>query len=637
MNNQQKTLDVRFLDDTPLSKDELKLHGNIAKTIEKIIELTKDKNKKVIGLFGSWGSGKSTVIEILKGCKDRNTGKEKYRVFVFDSWSHTGDFLKRAFLVELARYLEVLEKPINENDKIKLILKDKDNKNLKVKDILTKKIVSKIVSIDRKSSFEGWVRFLSIVLILSIVVIAFSNILKGIYLLFSPFIWLKDFLNTYGLVFSLILIAILILIVPIKILQHKGQIIEGIEKFIDFYILKNAEIDESHTTKEDLEFTNYDYENYLEYILKKAQINKEFIIVFDNLDRVDDETVLNTLSLIQLTNEIIEKIGFKNIYFLIPIDKERLEKTVRTIIAGNSNNEPEKEKFAKDFLEKIFPYKVNIPYIIHSEWRKFFNEKIKEAFGSIINDKDTFVIRMIFEKSINESEEKNLTPREIKNFINSLLENYLYWESFENKPDIRLQALYVALNNYFPIDFKNHVESIEKLLNKQNVQNKVSKIDYIIEIAKKYFNEDQIKKSLLKQYYKVDEIYTLFIDKTINAIRNENIKELKHIFDLLKEKEKVETLLGKVLEQEEAFKEDINLLLKLYKSLKVLGFYENFKEGIIADLEDLVKNIDLLSKLQDSQIDKFSEILNTNENIKELFIEKSSEIIITIPEEENNG
>lgn len=102
--------EVKFLDDTPLTKDELKLHENIAKTIKEIINLTKDKNKKTIGLFGSWGSGKSTIIEILRN----DIGED--RVFIFDSWSHKGDFLKRAFLLELARKLGIEKKEYKRED-----------------------------------------------------------------------------------------------------------------------------------------------------------------------------------------------------------------------------------------------------------------------------------------------------------------------------------------------------------------------------------------------------------------------------------------------------------------------------------------------------------------------------------------
>ncbi len=620
MSEEKNQTGINFLDDSPVTEDELKLHENIAKTIKRIISLVKDKNKKIIGLFGSWGSGKSTVIEMLK----KEEGESN--VSIFDSWSNKGDFLKRAFLLELAKNLGVeKEEYIKENNKDKLTIET----------VLTRKIINKTVDSEPLSNLSKSIKILSGLILIAIIIVAFSKILEYLVIPWIPveLISKLDFFKKYQWIIRLI---IFLIILGIYIWQWK-KINEILTNFINFYFLKKVDITESHTTKEDLEFTNYDYENYLKYILNKASLDEEkpFIIVFDNLDRVDDETVLNTLSLIQLTNEVLNE--NKNVYFIIPIDKERLEKTIKTMIAGDSDNEPEKEKFSKDFLEKIFPYKVNIPYIVHSEWRQFFNKRTHEAFGSNINDKYIFVIRMIFEKSINESKEKNLTPREIKNFINDLLENYLYWENFENKPDIRLQALYVALNNYFSKDFKDYIDYIENLPIRKNVEdNEGTKINKVIDICKKYFNKDEIKESLLKQHYKGDEIYTLFVDKTINAIRNENIDELQHIFNLLKEKERVEALIGKVLEQEEAFKENINLLLKLYKSLKVLGFYENFEEGIITDLEELIKDIDLLSTLEDSQVDKFSEILKTNENMKKLFIKKSAEIITTIPEEESN-
>ena len=624
MSEERNQTGIKFLDDSPVTKDELKLHENIAKTIESIISLTKDKNKKIIGLFGSWGSGKSTVIEMLKN----DIGNKK--VFIFDSWSHKGDFLKRAFLLELARHFDILEKEIDKNS---IVLRN--NKALTIEDVLTRKVVSKQISIDRKSKFRGWVKFFSIIFILSIIIIAISNILKGIYLLFSPFSKL-NIMQSFEIVFSLILISMLVLIAPLKFFQYKDEIEKGIKDFIDFYILKNAKIDESHTTKEDLEFTNYDYENYLKYILNKASLNEEepFIIVFDNLDRVDDETVLNTLSLIQLTNEVLKE--NKNIYFIIPIDKERLEKTIKTIIAGESNNEPEKEKFAKDFLEKIFPYKINIPDIKHSNWRKFFKEKIQEAFKTEITEDDISFIRRVFEKSINNSREKNLTPREIKNFINSLVENYLYWQNVENKPDIKLQALYVSLYNYFPNEFKECMKDINKLRNCVEDSNSKCKFKDILEIAKEEFSEKEIKEALLKQYYKVEEIYVLFIDTSIHFIENEEIENLKGIVDLFEDKYKVEQLLDEIWEQKDEFRRDINFLLKFYNALKEIGFYHIYKHKIEQTLTKIINNIDALSKLEENHINEFSEILNTNENIKKLFIEKSAEIITTIPEEEKN-
>ncbi|BCD60389.1 MULTISPECIES: P-loop NTPase fold protein [unclassified Nitratiruptor] len=130
MDKNQRESQVKFLDDIPFTKDELKLHENIAKTIKEILNLTKDKNKKTIGLFGSWGSGKSTIIEILKN----DIGENK--VFIFDSWFHKGDFLKRAFLLELARKLKVEKKEYKE--------KNEDSK-LTISKALTRKVIEKFV------------------------------------------------------------------------------------------------------------------------------------------------------------------------------------------------------------------------------------------------------------------------------------------------------------------------------------------------------------------------------------------------------------------------------------------------------------------------------------------------------------
>ncbi len=626
MREEENQTNVEFLDDLPTTEDELKLHKNIATTIKRIIDLTKDKNKKIIGLFGSWGSGKSTVIEILKGCKDEDTGKEKYKIFVFDSWSHKGDFLKRAFLLELARELEV-----EKEEYIKAENKD----DITIETVLTRKVVNKTVDSKPLSKLNKSVKLITFLLILSIIVVAFSKIIEYLIVPFIPNHVIKFWENfEYKWLLGILFFSTIGFLAFLK----RESIASIINNFINFYFLKKVDIIESHTTKEDLEFTNYDYENYLTYILDKANLNEKepFIIVFDNLDRVDDETVLNTLSLIQLTNETLEKSNFKNVYFIIPIDKERLEKTIKTIIAGNSNNEPEKEKFAKDFLEKIFPYKINIPNIIHSEWRKFFSNRIRESFGSHINEDDISFIRRVFEKSISNSKEKNLTPREIKNFINSLVENYLYWENLENKPDIKLQSIYVALHNYFSDEFKKCIENFDNL--KSCIEDSNSKCIFkdILKIAKEEFSEEEIKEALLKQYFKVEEIYVLFIDTSIQAIENENIEDLKGIVDLFEDRYKVEQLLDEVWEQKDEFRKDINLLLKLSKSLKEIGFYSLYEHKILKELEKIINNIDTLSKLKESNINEFAEILNNNSEIENLFIKKAVEIIITIPEGENN-
>jgi adenylylsulfate kinase-like enzyme len=47
-----------------------------------------------IGLFGGWGTGKSSIVENLK----TNLLSEKTPVVIFDVWKHDGDALRRTFL-----------------------------------------------------------------------------------------------------------------------------------------------------------------------------------------------------------------------------------------------------------------------------------------------------------------------------------------------------------------------------------------------------------------------------------------------------------------------------------------------------------------------------------------------------------
>ncbi len=614
---------VKFLNDIPESSDEIGIHEEIAKVIQNIIdnEGIKGSKKKVIGLFGSWGSGKSTVIEIFK--KKRNL---ENNIFVFDSWSHRGNLLKRAFLIELARHLKVLDKEYKDKQ---------DEKKLTIENVLSRKIVKRDIESNAKLDFVT--KVISLILLLSIITVALSKIIEYLILPYIPIslvIPLSNFFMEHKL---LVLVAVSIVFVLSYFI---------LDSFVSFYFLKTANITELHMTKEDLEFTHYDYEKYLEQILKAARekkqkfnLEKPLIIVFDNLDRVDDKTILNTLSLIQLTTEIIEqnldkKDIFKNLYFLIPIDKDRLLQTIKNGIAENSN-----ESFAEEFLKKIFPYEVNIPEVKHSNWRAFFNKMFKEAFEP--SDKDNnelggklLFIRRIFEESIRSSR-NNLTPREIKNFINSLVSNYLFWKD-RIDIDIRLQALFVASRNYLPKELRTYIlTELEKEEEKSNTEDGQKKLEQLIEIAKKEFNEDQVKEALLKQYYGVEEIYTLFVDKMIIAIRKNDIKEINQIFSMFKDRNKIERLVRCIWERADEYRDSINSLLSLSYCLRQSDLSEDFifndfyEKEIIPALQEQISDLEKLADLEPTMLEELIRIVQEKDNLKKLLIENSAEIIIS--------
>ncbi|WP_106795131.1 AAA family ATPase [Aquimarina sp. Aq78] len=91
----------KFLSSKPTGED--KFAGGSHKKTAKIISETIRKEsleKRVIGLEGEWGSGKSNVIKIIQD----ELGKEYY-TFIFDSWGNQEDLTRKSFLEQLISQL----------------------------------------------------------------------------------------------------------------------------------------------------------------------------------------------------------------------------------------------------------------------------------------------------------------------------------------------------------------------------------------------------------------------------------------------------------------------------------------------------------------------------------------------------
>ena len=92
---------TKLITDAPPEADffEGKPHERLASAIKDLIE--NDIGGKTIGLEGSWGSGKSSVIRFLK----MKLKEPETLVFSFDAWAHEGDPLRRSFLERLLKFL----------------------------------------------------------------------------------------------------------------------------------------------------------------------------------------------------------------------------------------------------------------------------------------------------------------------------------------------------------------------------------------------------------------------------------------------------------------------------------------------------------------------------------------------------
>ena len=92
-----------FLPDKPLDGNSESFfdfyHKAIAPALIKILKA--DSSPHTIGIFGSWGTGKSTIINMLRDDKNLKTP-----IFVFDAWKYQEDALRRTFLIKFVDFLQ---------------------------------------------------------------------------------------------------------------------------------------------------------------------------------------------------------------------------------------------------------------------------------------------------------------------------------------------------------------------------------------------------------------------------------------------------------------------------------------------------------------------------------------------------
>ena len=77
-----------------------------ANMLVKTIESADNSKPFTIGLFGEWGSGKSSVLKTAQNYLEARPNSQ-YRFVTYDAWKYAGDSFRRMFLYELQNKLGV--------------------------------------------------------------------------------------------------------------------------------------------------------------------------------------------------------------------------------------------------------------------------------------------------------------------------------------------------------------------------------------------------------------------------------------------------------------------------------------------------------------------------------------------------
>ncbi|MCQ2351344.1 MAG: KAP family NTPase [Paludibacteraceae bacterium] len=372
--------------------------------VEQLVDTIKNipqQESYTIGLYGSWGSGKSTIIETAK--QEIEKSKEnKYKMVVYDAWKYSGDSFRRMFLLHLQHQLG-----LSPTEEMKNFYQ-----------ATTEEIKPKI-----KIRIPG-VIICGIAILVTIVGIVFLNYKET-----------KEVATLLALGISLCSLCFTLLgacFYELKVTQTKN-ILFAPEQFEECFrqmmkmVLKNTVWYKKIWNSINNNFFNAG----ISYNLDKL------VIVIDNLDRCETEVVYSMLT------DIKTFLGGEkyDVVFIIPVDDEALKKHLFVKYEKELDRNCQD---AEEFLRKFFNVVIHIKQHRSDDLLHYIYELNKDQN---LNFKPTTLSLIAYEYSQN--------PRRLLQMLNNLtVEQSLYADDFANKKETLIAACMILRDKYFEmVDF----------------------------------------------------------------------------------------------------------------------------------------------------------------------------------------
>lgn len=403
-----QTFEFKILNDDVAIEDlfEHKTHQHSAETLHQVINSS--NGNITIGLEGSWGAGKSTVINMFH--QNLIQKNEATLFFLFDAWAHEDEPLRRIFLESLIQTID----PDGENEDLQELQKQLSGRK-------------KTVDVTAKKSASRLGKLLSICAFAVPAGIAFFNKLNFDRLSFDstlPIYW------TFLIFFPL---SLIFLFSPVWVLLYwskKGDVDPLTkERNWDFFRTESTE-NYTQDISEHGERTSIEFQNHFKQILEiafKSNNYSKALIVIDNLDRVDADQAKSIWSTLQtffqnrsLSNAVA---NLQNkIWFIVPYDRDGF----------SAIWDKDKAETAASFLDKCFQVRVEVPQPITSNWLGYCRQSIDQSLiGWSQDGKDALLNEYSRIVAIRDS---TPTPRKMRAWVNQVgMNGYRWKEKFSNK------------------------------------------------------------------------------------------------------------------------------------------------------------------------------------------------------------
>lgn len=482
-----ESFDFKVMDDSASDSDLLK-DGTHQRIADRLFDLITQSGAEglTIGLEGSWGSGKSTVVNLLR--KKLEETNEAF-VFYIDSWVHEGDYLRRAFLEGFAEQLQ--EKGVD------------GQKLEKIKNEITNKVVVKHTDTSPKTKPLGTALALMTIFLLPI---GFSFIDNGCETLTLG----RDLSPNWLFILGVFLVSIPLIVAFIAWHRNKKNGLASV-----FWTTETTETTTTETTEE-LEKTSIEFERFFGRLLEIANENglKNVVCIIDNLDRINPNDALKIWSTLQVFVQSKNPTGrydtLSKVWVIVPYDESGL----RLLWDKDRKGGDDEPLCSKSFFDKSFQLRIEVPKMLFEGWEDYAKKIIENSLNGLEREDKEIVLETL--KRGREKISDAPSPREIKTYVNQV--GFLY--DLHRKNNISLVAL------CFYVDLKYLHSKSEKEIKNELIDGRVLPKNQVLGLLN---DKNEIAKELCGIVFNVDAekgIELLLENPVIDALEKNDVEEM---------------------------------------------------------------------------------------------------------------
>lgn len=403
-------LNAKFIKDAPSDEDFFGSHSKVSDAVADVI--VEPNSIQSIGLLGSWGSGKSTVVKQIE--KRLAEGQDSIHCFNYDAWLNQNDPPRRSFLEALIR------------DLVRNSLIPETGWESRLSG-LAGKSEETTTTTTRKLSLTGkW-------LVGSLALVPIGTVVLGAGLSHENMkneAWMIAIGALLTLAPALVGLIFYFLWRPWQLSLLLGATQKefwtthrepyAAESILALLTNQSTERTDT-TTKISPDPTASEFRAvFRDVLLALGEKRAQLVIVIDNLDRLPESDAIKlwaTMRSLYVGPESCAAAGAARALptVLVPIDEGSVERMFE------SEGAEDPAALAKSFMDKTFDVSFYVNDPVMSDWRAFFRTKLHEAFGEFATEERIYwATKFVEERMAAEPGVRTATPRTLVKTVNSI-------------------------------------------------------------------------------------------------------------------------------------------------------------------------------------------------------------------------